>query len=65
MENSIQPFRMVDPAIFEQIQAKIDEDAQVRDVRALSIDDSLLTSQEIRSILQTLERQGRESQTTR
>lgn len=36
---------MVDPQIFEHLQAKIDEDAQVRD--------------QIRAILQTLERQGR------
>lgn len=36
---------MVDPKIFEHLQSKIDEDAQVRD--------------EIRAILQTLERQGR------
>ena len=37
-------FGMVDPAIFEDLQAKIDEDTQVRD--------------ELRNILQTLEKQG-------
>ncbi len=36
---------MVDPRIFEDLQTKIDEDAQVRE--------------QIRTILQTLERQGR------
>ncbi|MCJ1228634.1 hypothetical protein MMC12_005295 [Toensbergia leucococca] len=41
-------FGMVNPAIFEHLQAKIDEDAQVRE--------------ELRSILQTLERQGRSTQ---
>lgn len=35
---------MVDPAIFEQLQANIDDDAHVRE--------------ELRSILQKLERQG-------
>lgn len=35
---------MVDPAIFEQLQANIDSDAQVRE--------------ELRNILQKLERQG-------
>ncbi|KZF23568.1 putative Translin-1 [Xylona heveae TC161] len=39
------PAQMIDPAIFEQLQAKIDEDSQVRE--------------DIREILQTLERQGR------
>ncbi|KAH8599382.1 putative Translin-1 [Bisporella sp. PMI_857] len=39
---------MVDPKIFESLQTKIDEDAEVRD--------------KIRSILQTLERQGRTAQ---
>ncbi|KAI9858463.1 MAG: hypothetical protein M1824_004330 [Vezdaea acicularis] len=39
---------MVDPAIFVHLQAKIDEDSQVRD--------------ELRSILQRLERQGRTTQ---
>ncbi|MCJ1255209.1 hypothetical protein MMC24_003025 [Lignoscripta atroalba] len=41
-------FGMVDPAIFEDLQAKIDEDTQVRD--------------ELRNILQTLEKQGRATQ---
>lgn len=41
---------MVDPAIFEHLQAKIDEDTQVRD--------------EIRSILQNLDRQSRLTQAT-
>lgn len=44
MEDSKDP-GMVDPRIFEHLQAKIDEDAQVRD--------------QIRAILQILERQGR------
>ena len=35
---------MVDPAIFEHLQAKIDEDSAVRE--------------ELRKILQTLEKQG-------
>lgn len=35
---------MVDPAIFEHLQAKIDEDSTVRE--------------ELRKILQTLEKQG-------
>ena len=35
---------MVDPAIFEHLQAKIDEDSYVRD--------------ELRDILKTLEKQG-------
>jgi hypothetical protein len=39
---------MVDPQIFEDLQAKIDEDAQVKE--------------QIRSILQVLERQGRTAQ---
>ncbi|KAI4189239.1 MAG: hypothetical protein L6R41_001619 [Letrouitia leprolyta] len=39
---------MVDPAIFEQLQANIDEDTRVRE--------------ELRNILQKLERQGRVSQ---
>ncbi|KAH7407508.1 putative Translin-1 [Cadophora sp. MPI-SDFR-AT-0126] len=39
---------MVDPRIFEQLQAKIDDDAEVRD--------------QIRAITQTLERQGRNAQ---
>ncbi|KAI4192586.1 MAG: hypothetical protein LQ350_008616 [Teloschistes chrysophthalmus] len=39
---------MVDPAIFEQLQANIDSDAQVRE--------------ELRNILQRLERQGRNTQ---
>ena len=39
---------MVDPKIFENLQTKIDEDAEVRD--------------QIRAILQTLERQGRTAQ---
>ncbi|KAF4631188.1 hypothetical protein G7Y89_g6944 [Cudoniella acicularis] len=39
---------MVDPRIFENLQTKIDEDADVRD--------------QIRTILQTLERQGRNAQ---
>jgi len=39
---------MVDPRIFEDLQAKIDEDAQVRE--------------QIRTILQTLEREGRSTQ---
>jgi hypothetical protein len=39
---------MVDPQIFEDIQAKIDEDAQVKE--------------QIRAILQILERQGRTAQ---
>jgi len=39
---------MVDPKIFENLQIKIDEDAEVRD--------------QIRAILQTLERQGRNAQ---
>jgi hypothetical protein len=39
---------MVDPKIFESLQLKIDEDAEVRD--------------QIRTILQTLERQGRVAQ---
>jgi hypothetical protein len=39
---------MVDPRIFEHLQTKIDEDAEVRD--------------QIRAIIQTLERQGRNTQ---
>jgi hypothetical protein len=39
---------MIDPHIFEDLQAKIDEDAQVKD--------------QIRAILQILERQGRTAQ---
>jgi len=39
---------MVDPRIFEQLQTKIDDDAEVRD--------------QIRAITQTLERQGRNAQ---
>jgi hypothetical protein len=39
---------MVDPQIFEDLQAKIDEDAQVKE--------------QIRAILQILERQGRTAQ---
>jgi hypothetical protein len=39
---------MVDPRIFEHLQTKIDEDAEVRD--------------QIRAITQTLERQGRNAQ---
>ncbi|KAI9697759.1 MAG: hypothetical protein M1836_004435 [Candelina mexicana] len=39
---------MVDPAVFEHLQTKIDEDAKVRE--------------EIKDILQTLERQGRNAQ---
>jgi len=39
---------MVDPKIFENLQTKIDEDAEIRD--------------QIRTILQTLERQGRTAQ---
>lgn len=37
-------FGMVDPAIFEDLQTKIDEESQVRE--------------ELRNILQTLEKQG-------
>jgi len=39
---------MVDPRIFEDLQTKIDEDADVRD--------------QIKAVLQTLERQGRGAQ---
>jgi hypothetical protein len=39
---------MIDPKIFESLQSKIDDDAEVRD--------------QIRAILQTLERQGRSAQ---
>jgi hypothetical protein len=39
---------MVDPRIFEHLQTKIDEDAEARD--------------QIRAIIQTLERQGRNAQ---
>lgn len=39
---------IIDPKIFENLQTKIDEDAEVRD--------------QIRTILQTLERQGRAAQ---
>jgi hypothetical protein len=39
---------LVDPRIFEDLQTKIDEDAEVKD--------------QIRNILQTLERQGRTAQ---
>jgi len=39
---------MVDPRIFEELQNKIDEDAEVRE--------------QIRAIVQTLERQGRGAQ---
>jgi hypothetical protein len=39
---------MVDPRIFEQLQTKIDEDAEVRE--------------QIKAITQTLERQGRNAQ---
>ena len=39
---------MVDPRIFEDLQAKIDEDADIRD--------------QIKAILQILERQGRNAQ---
>lgn len=39
---------MVDPKIFEQLQTKIDEDAEVRD--------------QIKAIIQTLERQSRNAQ---
>lgn len=39
---------MVDPRIFEQLQTRIDEDAEVRE--------------QIRAITQTLERQGRNAQ---
>jgi hypothetical protein len=41
---------MVDPRIFEDLQSKIDEDAEVRE--------------QIRAITQTLERQGRNAQST-
>lgn len=43
--NTSTSFGMVNPAIFEHLQAKIDEDVQVRE--------------EIRNILKVLERQGR------
>jgi len=39
---------MVDPAIFEYLQSKIDEDSQVRE--------------ELKNILQVLEKQGRSTQ---
>ena len=39
-------FGMVNPAIFENLQAKIDEDTQVRE--------------ELRNVLQDLEKQGRD-----
>lgn len=39
---------MVDPRIFEQLQTRIDEDAEVRE--------------QIKAITQTLERQGRNAQ---
>jgi hypothetical protein len=39
---------MVDPRIFEQLQTKIDEDSEVRE--------------QIKTITQTLERQGRNAQ---
>lgn len=42
------PTGMVDPQIFENLQIKIDEDAEVRD--------------QIRAVLQSLERQGRAAQ---
>lgn len=38
------PKGMIDPAIFEHLQAKLDEDAQVRE--------------ELRNIVQAMERQG-------
>lgn len=42
------PSRMIDPKIFESLQSKIDDDAETRD--------------QIRAILQVLERQGRAAQ---
>ncbi len=57
-----QTLSMVDPVIFEQMQAKIDEDAQVREVglptNSTTITAADINTKELKAILQTLERQG-------
>jgi hypothetical protein len=53
---------MVDPAIFEDLQARVDEDTAIRDVSALpSIPHGiiLIGAQEMRDIIQTLEKQSK------
>lgn len=49
---------MVDPAIFEDLQARVDEDTAVRDVSApVDLQDIPLTeSQELKDIIQALEK---------
>lgn len=55
---------MIDPAIFEDLQTKVDEDTAVRDVSAQiaakrSARDSVLTTrQELKDIIQALEKQS-------
>jgi hypothetical protein len=52
---------MVDPSIFEDLQARIDEDTTVREVRPLEIrpvQQPLNAFQELRDIVQTLEKQS-------
>lgn len=55
---------MVDPAIFKDLQARSDEDAAVRDVstlheiRSRTRDIILTSNQELKEIIQTLEKQS-------
>lgn len=50
---------MVNPAVFQDLQARIDEDTAVRDVRrvlTLARDSALISRQELRDIIQALEK---------
>ena len=52
----------IDPAIFEHLQAKIDEEGRIRDVNPISCSSFHLTEpiiQELKDIIQQLEKQGR------
>jgi len=54
-------YGMVNPAIFEDLQARVDEDSNVRDVRDRPVclnSHNLNIQQELREIIQTLEKQG-------
>jgi hypothetical protein len=55
----------VNPAIFQDLQARVDEDTAVRDVRSLSRprsgtrEHALTTRQELKDIIQALEKQSK------
>jgi hypothetical protein len=51
----------IDPAIFEHLQAKIDEEGRIRDVNLIllsSVISIVKPDQELKAIIQQLEKQG-------